>query len=244
MLVIFTERAWTAEAEFGDVQIVHLLEDHPNYFLFGRPQTKAQLSFKVKVFKATDIYLAYTQKIFWDLFEPSSPFRDINYNPSVFYRFQVGGDETKLIDFIPYEHESNGKKGNDSRSWDRTGVRFKTLQRFGNARGIWNFRAWAPYRLDDPNPDLAKYRGLFEVTFTLADFLGPYFDLNDLSLRIYFGGSSYLNPLQGGQELTFRFKGKTVGFLANAVVQVFQGFGENMLEYNHRIFGLRAGIGL
>ncbi len=230
------------EQELGDRELIHLLEDQPNYFLFGGPETKIQLSFKAKLMKNADLYFAYTQKIFWDLFLPSSPFRDLTYNPSFFYRFHIGHES--LLDVMTYEHESNGKGGDSSRSWDRVGVRYQTVQHFEKEmRGEWSIHAWIPYKLDSGNQNIARYRGVYEVTFTLFHFLGPYFDLDDLSLKIYPGGKSYVNPLEGGQELTFRIKGKSVGFLANAVFQLFQGYGENMLECDQRVFGARAGIG-
>jgi outer membrane phospholipase A len=74
--------------------------------------------------------------------------------------------------------------------------------------------------------------------------MGPSFELNDLTLRFYSGGSLWIQPWDGGRELTLRLRGSSSAFLANAVFQVFQGFGESLLDYNQSYFGFRAGIGI
>ena len=231
--------------EFGNREIIRLLHDQPNFFIMGHPLTKVQLSFKAKVFQDSDLYFAYTQKIFWDIFSDSSPFKDITYNPMLFYRWYFSQNHQAAFDLIGIDHESNGKKGSDSRSWNRVGIRYQVLETFSNdMKGIWSFRTWVPYIIDTPNSDIIHYRGLYEIGFTLTQFLGPLFDLGSLSLKLYSGGVWGLNPIAGGQELTFVFKEKHVGFLGNTVIQLFQGYGENMLEYNQKIFGLRAGVGI
>ncbi|MGK5084369.1 phospholipase A [Bdellovibrionota bacterium FG-1] len=103
---------------------------------------------------------------------------------------------------------------------------------------------FSPASFHTQNPDLAEYRGLWEINLTLTDFLGGFFsDRAELSLRLYPGGQSNLNPLHGGQELTFRAKTAPKVFLPLFVVQLFHGYGEGLLDYQMSRWGLRAGIG-
>jgi phospholipase A1 len=237
---LHSQSIYASETELGDQEWVQLLHDQPTYFLLGKPETKIQFSLKAKLLKKSDLYLAYTQRIFWDLFERSSPFLDINYNPSFFYRIHLSSDQDSIIDIIGYEHESNGKGGHESRSWDRIGARYQSVYHFENGMmGTWSIRAWVPFNYDQDNVNLSAYRGVYELIFTLSRFLGA-----DLSLRLYPGGKLYINPLQGGRELTLRYRGVGSIVLAYAVFQIFQGYAENLLEYDKSYWGFRLGFGI
>lgn len=106
-----------------------------NYFIVGEPdkreaQVKFQFSIKMKVFKEDfhkyfPLFAAYTQKSFWDIGKESAPFSESNYNPEVFLDYPLDASiiinsfRIKSIAVSPYEHESNGMAGLDSRSWNR-----------------------------------------------------------------------------------------------------------------------------
>lgn len=66
---------------------------------------------------------------------------------------------------------------------------------------------------------------------------------SDLNLRVYGGGPSWVDPTRGGQELTLRasmpyFK----RFRPLLVAQVFNGYGEGLLDYKTRHTVGRLGI--
>ncbi len=216
----------------------------PSYFLLGKPITKVQLSLKVQVLRGIPLFAGYTQLMMWDLFVESAPFRDLNYNPDIFYRFTLGGSTRRLLDVGIFEHESNGMGGSDSRSWNRVYLRYtqgrQTLQ-----RGFWwSMKAWVPYGLDDEQSKyLPRYRGVWEIQAGLSDYFDRFFEVNELILRVYGGGSSRSNPLQGGQELTYRGKSTARKLLLPFYLQVFHGYGENLLDAEERRWGFRAGIG-
>jgi phospholipase A1 len=222
----------------------------PSFLLLGRPEQKLQLSLKAQVIQGAGLYVAYTQLMFWELFlKDSSPFKDINFNPEAFYRFRLGSPENKeevrWID-VGYEHESNGRDGEFSRSWDRLFVLFSAESLIGkkDTRLQWSLKAWVPIDRDHTNRDILRYRGLWEANATLIDLFGPFFDRNDLTLRIYGGGRSGLDPLKGGQELTFRFnKWPDRKALPMLVIQAFNGYGEGLAFYNQKRFGIRGGFG-
>jgi hypothetical protein len=79
-----------------------LSPDEPLYIVFGwrdGTNAKVQLSFKYRFLnsagKLTEgvpffsrVYFGYTQTTLWDLGEPSSPFYDTSYRPSLFYRHE------------------------------------------------------------------------------------------------------------------------------------------------------------
>ncbi len=216
----------------------------PSYFLAGQPNTKVQLSLKTKFIQDLELHVAYTQLMFWDLFEKSSPFHDLNYNPEVFYRFHLAEAEKTWID-LGYQHESNGRDGPPSRSWDRLYLLYSQRTPLGQKTQIhWSISLWVPVSKDLENNDIIRYRGLWEANVTLLSFLGPFFERNDLTLRFFPGGRLGLNPLQGGRELTFRFNNpSTKAALPVLTLQVFQGQGEGLLDYRKKHWGLRGGFG-
>src|SRR5271156_48142 len=108
-----------SKADEGEPKLLQLYQYKPIYFLMGNPYTKIELSFKTQIVSNVPIYFGYTQLMLWDLFIPSPYFYDLNYNPLVWYRFNINESSQQLVDFIPFEHESNGKGGTLERSWNR-----------------------------------------------------------------------------------------------------------------------------
>lgn len=215
----------------------------PTYFLLGSLDTKIELSFKGQLIEQTPLFFGYSQLMFWELFQPSAPFSDIDYNPELFYRGFYFSDKKAWIDFGLFEHESNGKGGEDSRSWNRAYLRYSDLWKLGERVSMnTTVKAWVPYAAAD-NPDIAKYRGLAEFTVSFTGFLGRVFDRDDLIFRFYLGGATYINPLQGGQGLTLRVKSGPRKFLPLTVIQLFHGYGENLLNYRDNRTAIRAGVG-
>lgn len=93
------------------------LEDLQNF------EVKYQLSVAVPIYrfsKSTAIVGSYTQKSLWQLANSSisSPFRETNYKPQLFIAHQ---SNLLLFNHLEagYKHESNGRSGALSRSWDR-----------------------------------------------------------------------------------------------------------------------------
>jgi len=216
----------------------------PIYFIMGRPDTKIELSFKVQIVQDLPIYFGYTQLMRWELFIHSP------YDPLVFYRLELKNGYGRWIDLIPLEHESNGKGGADERSWNRVGAsyHFGGLNPGSDANPSQtffsgDFKAWVPFIYNPNNTNLAQYRGIWELDLSLTNLAPHLFDFSDLTLRLYPGGSSCINPFLGGQELTYRAKLAGRKFLPLFVAQIFHGFAESLLDYNTSHWGVRAGIG-
>jgi outer membrane phospholipase A len=233
----------------------------PNYFLYGTPDSKIQLSAKVQILEEARLYFGYSQLMFWNISYASSPIADVNFNPELFFRFDFSGPAKEKREVAPddspegpktwldlgiFEHESNGESFYNSRAWNRSYVRYVLEGRYENNVRIYSsFKAWVPYvgTFDQMNPDLLYYRGLYEVEFTCANFLGEAFTRSDLTLRVYSGGPSHLDPFAGGQELTLRFTRRMHPQIVPLwTLQVFNGYGEDLLYYNQRRTVFRGGL--
>lgn len=260
ILCLFTGFQATAQEEsFHDGApevsplLVRLEHYKPIYFIIGNPDTKVQFSFKFKVLDQGNLYFGYSQLMMWDLTQRSAPIRDTDYNPDIFYRWVLDRQDKQSqtwLDFGFWEHESNGKDDMalGSRSWDRSYLRFRSVAHLGtgdsNATKVyWSIKAWVPYRMDSENRDISKYRGLWELSVSVADLFSDQLKPDDVTLRLYPGGRSSLDPTAGGEELMIRMRPYFRTFLREAVIQIFHGYGEDLLEYKQNRWGVRAGIG-
>ena len=214
-----------------------------NYFITGVPTNNAinnqtadakfQISIRQRLFKSimpfeTQLMLIYTQKSFWDIYDESSPFADNNYNPGLLLIKPVI-DKNRLLGVasFSFEHESNGRQGLESRSWN-----YFTLSGtyFFNAYFYAQAKLWYGW-IDGENPDLFDYRGYGLVA------------LNYRSFNDKFGVSFVINPcketVNTQLELAFQPNKNANQYL---FLQWYQGYGESLLEYNQYASMVRIGI--
>lgn len=138
-----------------------------------RTETKFQISVKKPISHNLlglneSIYFGYTQTSWWQLYAPSSPFRETNYKPEVFAMIPYGKrDHTSLKAIkIGFLHESNGQDIPKSESWNRVyGEGYFQLDNL-----FINPRVW--YRIpenenEDDNPNIEKYLGYGDLNFIL-----------------------------------------------------------------------------
>lgn len=218
-----------------------------NYFTVGtslahkpsgvNSDVKFQLSF---MFRLTDavlpwksyLFLMYTQKTFWNVFQYSMPMRDINFNPGIgwckpfFNKDRYVGKLTLLI-----EHESNGRDGDASRSWNKISICGSTLI---DEWLMVHAKFWIPF-IDEPlNKDILKYSGIFQGgvvmntrnkrwTFGMTWVKRQGFNLNFNSIwEISWKASEKMN--------------------LNLYAQYYNGYGENMIDYKSFHSMLRVGL--
>lgn len=203
---------------------------------------KFQLSIKVPIMddvfsKDSSLWFGYTQTAWWQLYNPgendqvSRPFRETNHEPELMLDFitdfEVLGMTNRLIR-IGLSHQSNGQSRPLSRSWNRVYAAF-ILE--WNDVGI-AFRPW--YRIpedaaQDDNPDIIDYMGHFDVTAAWRNGEHEY----SLKLRRNFATD------KGAIELGYSFplNGRIRGY-----VQIFHGYGESLIDYNHK--ATRIGVGI
>lgn len=227
----------------------------PVYFLIGGDgglNAKFQISLRYRLFDdqgrlaqrlpwIDDLYLSYSQTSLWDLGELSKPFRDSSYRPRLFYgnydllRFNDG--QMRLGVEGGFGHESNGKDGAESRSFNMWYLR-PTLT-VGDPQGLRFFIAplLHNYVSDDENPDLKDYRGYIDwlVGFGSKGGLDFWATLRKGERSSY--GSAELNLSYPLSKLS---GGDLTGWLT---LQYFGGYGESLLDYNRKIDSqLRLGI--
>ncbi len=206
-------------------------------------ELKFQLGFKTKVAENLfgdngDVWLGYTQSSRWQSYnsELSRPFRETNYEPEAMLVFRNGysllGWNGRMSG-IGINHQSNGRSDPLSRSWNRV------ILNVGLDRENWALvlRPW--YRIpegrrDDDNPDIEDYIGRGDATLVWNR------DGHELSLTgrhsLRRGDRSH-----GSLQLDYGFP---INRLLRGHVQVFDGYGESLIDYNHRATYVGVGFSL
>lgn len=218
-----------------------------NYFTVGtcigktpsrtNSDVKFQISISQRLTKSTlpwhtYLFLMYTQKTFWNVFEKSLPMRDMNFNPGIgitkpfFSKDRYVGQMTLLI-----EHESNGRDGDASRSWNRISLYGSVMV---NDWLMVHAKYWIPIIDGQNNRDILKYCGIFQhgVSVTTPN---KKFGLS-LILQKRAGWNFNFNTIV---EFNWLVHKKSNQYL---FVQYYNGYGENLLDYKRFHSRLRAGI--
>jgi outer membrane phospholipase A len=235
-----------------------------NYFITGLSKTtqvKFQFSVKFDLWPNASRhsgYFGYTQKSFWRLYSPSSPFDESNYNPEVFYGYYVrSGDIVpgpgRVLFFLQnarlgLDHESNGMDGASSRSWNRVHAQVRAGVYLGADHYLTvSPRAWYPvFGLED-NPRILDYYGYGSLTAEYG------FDPNDR--RWYGGGLVGATGRLGkrdhnyGLEIYAQWRPGYRGdllrwfkFTPYLYAQYVRGYGESLLTFDQKSTSLRFGI--
>lgn len=207
-----------------------------------RIETKMQVSFKSKIaedlFKSrADLWFGYTQKSDWQIYNQgrrSAPFRNTDYEPEIFITQPVKsqlpwGGRLRMLG-VGFAHQSNGQSRPESRSWNKVyamaGMEWGKLTVIPR---VW-MRLFDSSGEDNDNPDLTKYLGYGDVKLQ--------YRLND---KHNFSTTLRYNPKSGygaaEAAYTFPIKGKLQG-----VVRGFHGYGESLIDYNHKQSGIGFGL--
>lgn len=233
---------------------IHLyedLKDHDNstifrhkpvYFAYSNPLTKVQLSFRSALIDDWPFYFGYTQVIFWELGEESKPFLDATYNPEFFYTWTIKGNKLKTLDLGIWEHQSNGKGGTDSRSFDQSYLRLN----YAFETRSWVIAASAKlsymYNNDQENQDIDDYIGPWEFNLKFIQVFPGIIDKSELSLTAHPGGQWGTDWAKGGYEVSYNFRLGGVKVVPAFYIQYFTGYGETLLTYNQKEDQYRFGL--
>jgi phospholipase A1/A2 len=204
---------------------------------------KFQLSLKTKIWQGVfgdvgDLWVGYTQDSYWQVYNAklSRPFRETDYEPEAMLVFntdyQLFGWDGRLLS-IGVDHQSNGQSDPLSRSWNRV------MGQIGFERDSWTvmFRPWwriPEQAADDNNPDISNYMGRADVQI-IHEWNGQEFGL---MLRDSLRGGSQQH---GAGRFTWSFP--LVGNL-RGYMELFKGYGESIIDYNHNATYLGVGISL
>ena len=206
----------------------------------SRIETKMQISFKTKLLQDlfgtnADLWFGYTQVSHWQVYKGSmsSPFRNTDYEPEIFLTQPVkarlpGGGSLRMLG-IGGAHQSNGQSDPISRSWNRLYV--MAGMEWGKLTVVPRLWWRIPEKSSkDDNSDINRYMGYGD--------LQAYYRFND---RQSLGAIARYNPAsgKGGLQLnyTFPLAGRLKGY-----VQAFHGYGESLLDYNHKHNSIGLGV--
>jgi len=218
-----------------------------NYFISGIPlnedinkstaDAKYQISFKQLMTRNTlpwdtYLFLTYTQKAFWNIYENSSPFQEINFNPSIGFGKPVYNKDKKLVGLasLMFEHESNGRDSIFSRSWNSVNLEYSLML---NPKLKLTAEAWVPLGYKGGNPDLIDYIGLAEVNLEY-DIIPKRF-IAELMLRK--GLESDWKGAYRARIFYRPFKMSNQYFM----LEWFNGYAESLINYTEHVNMIRVG---
>lgn len=213
----------------------------PSYFVFGDDDLKLQFSLKYRLARSLPIYFAYSQLMFWKIYEESKPFEDVNYNPEAFYRIiEQPFKALKAID-IGYLHTSNGRADVESRSLDRVFVRSNFITKFEDRFLGVGLMLYHIYNEDETNEDIVRHLGYWEASVYLADVIKFEEKSIDLETRV-FAGSKVFNFDQGGHQIGLIYNFGSENFNPSIYIQRYEGFAESLIRYNKKRTEHRIGL--
>ena len=256
------------ESDEGNIlQPFTLMPHKPNYFLagaynsdgysaelfkeqFGDPtlefdDTEAQFQISIKVplginlFDSFDIYAAYTNRSFWQVYNSdiSSPFRETNHEPEAWVQFTPGWEVfgfRNVANAFGVVHQSNGRGGVLSRSWNRVYANFV----FQRGNFVLGFKPWIRISEDadvDDNPDITDYLGHYELRagYKWNNHLFSMMSRNNLESGFD----------RGAVELGWSFPLWTYPYM-KGYIQYFRGYGESLIDYDQHVNRIGIGISL
>jgi len=206
-------------------------------------EAKFQLSFKTKLAEDLfghngDLWFGYTQTSRWQVYNSdiSRPFRETNHEPELLLVFRNGyrlGDWHGRMLAVGINHQSNGQSDPHSRSWNRL------MFNIGLDRKDWALmiRPWiriAESADRNNNPDISDYFGRGDVTLTRV--LGRH-EISLMARHSMRSGARSHGALQ--LDWGFPIYGEFRGHL-----QLFSGYGESMIDYNHNATYIGLGVSL
>lgn len=218
-----------------------------NYFIFGTSvnhtptKTNTDIKFQISIQQrltrstlpfGTYLYLFYSQKCWWNVLENSMPMVDLNFNPGIglakplFVKNRYVGKVTLMA-----EHESNGRDGLASRSWNKISLAASIMI---DPQVTVHGKVWIPIVDGQNNRDILDYSGIYQV--------GTEFT----SRNRRFTASVVLVKRRGWKlnyntiiELGYRIFRRDNQFL---FLQFYNGYCECMLDYNQFRSRVRVGI--
>lgn len=200
-----------------------------------------QLSLKTKLWENVfgdngDLWAGYTQVSHWQIYDEarSRPFSETNYEPELMLTFRTDfnmlGWNGRLFG-AGINHQSNGRSNPLSRSWNRA------ILDIGFERDGWALMLRPWWRIpdsNDDNPDISDYIGRGDLRL-VHEWNNHEFAL--MARHTLRGGDRSRGSLQF--DWGFPISGELRGHL-----QLFNGYGQSLLDYNHRAWYLGIGVSL
>ena len=211
----------------------------PIYGVFGANDAGAKLQFSLafQPFASSTglsgLKAAYTQTLFWDIQEPSGPFRERTYSPEVYYEFAAS---PSIDAAFGYAHDSNGKGEIGSVDVNRIYARVAKHFELGNGwRADVAPQAWFYVGAEASAPDIDRYWGYTSLTASIDQIDG-------IKLSGFVRGNPGTG--EGAAELFASYPLTRLGGGLGIYLfgQAFTGSGEALSDY--RITDTHARIGI
>jgi len=208
----------------------------PDHERLKNAEIKYQVSLKVPVWKnifncSSSLYAAYTQLSYWQLYNHRTFFRESNYEPEFFLANEINYPifQDWHLNFVNpgFVHQSNGDGNALERSWNRVYLEIVT----STDNWLINLKPWYVISTNSKNEDITNYLGYGRILVAYK------FQEQVFSIQAH-------NLIEGGgkhatAELTWSFP---ITPYLKGYVDVFSGYGQSLIEYNHRTNS--AGIGV
>ena len=205
-------------------------------------EAKFQISFKAKAAENLigdngDLWVGYTQSSRWQVYNAhdSRPFRETNYEPELMLVFRNNyrlGDWHGRLLGVGLNHQSNGRAEPMSRSWNRV------VMNIGVDNGDWALMLRPWWRIsdgnEDENPGIEDYIGRGDAT--LVHRRGGH----EFALMARHSLRSGRNA-RGAVQLDWGFP---LNNTLRGHLQLFDGYGESLIDYNHRATYFGFGVSL
>ena len=231
--------------EFDEAPHFSLYKD--NYFTIGtaigpRPSaTNSDVKFQVSISQRltkttlpfnTYLFLFYNQKVFWNVFENSMPVHDFNFNPGIgVSKLLIAKDRVIGKAWLLIEHESNGRDNDNSRSWNKISLCGSI---YISPQFMIHAKYWIPIVDGQHNRDILRYCGIFQNGLQVMSNDKKYGMAITLVKRQ--GWNLNFNTIV---ELNYRLFKKDNQYM---FLQYYNGYGDNLLDYNKFHSRLRFGI--
>lgn len=214
--------------------------DNPAAIADEHLEIKFQISFKVPLWEeplgtGTELAAGYTQQSWWQAYnsDASKPFRETNHAPELFFDkltdVDVLGFTNRIMRFGVL-HQSNGRADPFSRSWDRIYAQF-VLERGGFVVSVRPWYRIPEGRSSDDNPDITDYLGHGDIGLVWRKGENVY----SIMLRNNFD----IDDNRGAIQVDWSFD---ISDDIRGYVQIFDGYGESLIDYDRSI--TRIGIGI
>jgi phospholipase A1/A2 len=230
--------------------------DGSNPFSGDDSDLKFQFSVKYQIFHSEEqgvfdflapLHFGYTQLAWWDIAEESAPFAELNYNPELFWQFNdycqspfilqsddemLGScdSELRFSNIIGAEHQSNGRNGLESRSWNR--AYWKSGVTTADNRFSADLKVWHVINKGEENSDITDFLGNTELTLGIN--LGSRYLLEWVSTK-----GHHQSSLNTKLDLIYKPSDR---FNPRLFLTYYNGYGESLISYNVKTESLRLGF--
>ncbi len=210
----------------------------PNDESLKHSEVKYQFSVKVPIWKnildhPSSLFFAYTQLSYWQLYNKSAFFRETDYEPEAFLanetNWHLGKNWQLSFLNVGATHQSNGFGNSLERSWNR--LYLEAIASTDN--WVVSFKPWYVISTNSNNNNIAEYLGYGRILVAYK------FHRQVFSIRAH-------NLIEGGArhataEVSWSFP---ITPYIKGYVQIFSGYGQSLIEYNHRTNSVGVGVAL